>query len=117
MEQLINENPQKLRSMLRKGNNLFMPIIKCVSVNEDTHVVCLLVGRKCPLCSSDHLRNTCNVTFCNEVMLPFLQSQFPGIVNKVKPVFTFDEDLETVCSDKGWSSKRCSNLYQMIKFP
>ena len=44
MEQLINENPQKLRSMLRKGNNLFKPIIKCVSVNEDMHVVRLLVG-------------------------------------------------------------------------
>ena len=49
-------------------------------------------------------------------MLPFLQSQFPGIVNKVKPVFTFDEDLETVCNTFGFNTTHPLCINQRYPF-
>ena len=97
MEELLNIDTSQLNAMLRSDGHLIMPIIRFVSISDVTKTVRVLIGGRCPLCCADHIRNTCNSTYCEEVILPFLKKNYPGKVSVVKPVFTSDEDLVDIC--------------------
>ena len=101
MEKLINRQPKKFKQLLQSDGHRVMPIIRFVSVSEDSNNVRVLIGGECPLCGSTHIRNTCNIAFCKEVMTPFLKQRFPEKVNSVKAVLTIDDDFYEVCSQVG----------------
>ena len=101
METFINNNPGEIERLALEDDNDVMPIIKFVSYSVKNKGVRLLIGGKCPGCCMDHMRNTCNVKFCKEVMLPLLSRKFPGEVAYVNPVLTHDKDFVEVVTKLG----------------
>ena len=80
-----------------------MPIIKFVSFSTFGQLKLVLAGN-CPNCHDGHIRNTCNIRYCNEVIDPILKEKF----NKFKhssPILTHDTNLESIVNSVGGNIK------------
>ena len=75
-----------------------LPIVRFVSYTD--RILRLLVGGRCPSCNVLHLRDTCNIRFCKEVVLPILKKRFPSIA-AVVPVLIHSSDFDQIVNDNG----------------
>ena len=106
-------------SLAASQGNKVMPIIRFVSYIDG--VVRVLVGGVCPSCGVHHLRDTCNVRYCKEVVTPILKQRFDTIKGSI-PVLHTDSDLESIALQNNinistpHSSEKSLTFYEQQKF-
>ena len=93
----INNGP--LTSIILNNKYALMPIIKFASFDRNGYLR-IVIGGKCPNCQSNHIRNICNVRYCQELLLPILKKRFQ-LIKHIFPVFTYDKDLEDIVKSTG----------------
>ena len=87
-------NDGNIFSNIKNGNCSVMPIIKFISFDAKGELKVLL-GGKCPNCLSEHIRNTCNVRYCSEVIDPIMSKKFELFTSSV-PLLTHDPNIEEI---------------------
>ena len=90
-------NSDVLQNAILDSNQMYFPIMKAVSL-DNNGTFRLLIGGYCPGCKNEHLRNTCNVMFCTEVLDGILVPRFRKYIKKCIPVYTHDNDLVDIVS-------------------
>ena len=88
----------KLKKLISQSKFPLMPYIFFVSYEEK--ILRLLIGGECPNCKANHVRNCCNIRYCEEVILPVLKRQYSEIIDVV-PVFTTERDFESLIHSNG----------------
>ena len=87
-----------LRAFLTREGYSTMPFIKYVSYNNDGVLLLLCCGA-CPGCPAPHIRNVCNIQFC-EMVLFVVKGKFSGLTGVV-PVTTHDADIRRIVESHG----------------
>lgn len=85
-------NDGLLTSTIKANNYPLMPIIKFISFDTSGHLQ-LMIGGKCPNCQANHLRNTCNIRYCEEVIDIHLKKKFK-MFSHSSPLSTHDPNIE-----------------------
>ena len=85
------------RSLARDKLNSF-PIVRFISFVDGK--LLLLIGGKCPVCESVHIRNICNAQFVAELVEPRLQFLFSNI-SQVKAMMSSRNDFARTVDDMG----------------
>ena len=111
--QTFVDSPNMKVAILKKNQPIFS-IICFVSFNQ-SGVVCVVIGGTCNSCGAHHLRNMCNIRYCDEVITPILRNMYK-FVTAVKPVLTVDMDFEAVISSVGAKCVSTPPDYLMTKW-
>ena len=87
-----------LHSHLKKEGYAMMPVVKYVSYSDDG-VLRLFCCGSCPGCPAPHIRNVCNIQFCDMVLFA-IKDKFNGI-SSIVPVLTHDADFGRIAESHG----------------
>ena len=87
-----------LKAYLTSEGYSTMPFVKYVSYNNDG-VLRLLCCGACPGCPAPHIRNVCNIQFC-QMVLSAVKHKFSGLTG-VMPVLTHDPDFRRIAESHG----------------
>ena len=91
-----------------------MPIIKYVSFDKTGHLIVLISGQ-CPNCCAKHIRNVCNLRYCNEVINPILSSNFNNFSHS-SPLLTHDPNIVSIVTKLGYQVKYPVEVNKKIYF-